>query len=267
MNSLLPKPPQDALTVRHLRRGIAYVAIALPFVVAIGNMLFARRFTLPGSISGTYYTDMRDVFVGSLCAIGVFLICYRYDKVDDRLSTVAGILAIGVALFRTTPNRQTTTVTTTDTVIGWVHLVCAVALFLALACFCFFLFTRSDPAQRTSRKRVRNGIYYACGGIILAAIALAAASTALPGSLYDTLKPLFWCEAIAVVAFGTAWLVKGEKIFSDAAAAADVPVGAGVGTPRWHALRPRRLMSPRIRRRQPTPVGDATVSEISDPQP
>jgi hypothetical protein len=121
MDMLLAKPPQDAATIRTLRRGIGVVALALPVVLTVGNILLARRFTLLGSISGSYYTAMRDVFVGSMCAIGVFLICYRYEKRDDRLSTLAGVLAIAVALFRTTSGDPTVKLTSTDTAIGWVH--------------------------------------------------------------------------------------------------------------------------------------------------
>src|SRR5947207_14353791 len=92
---------QDSATVRTLRRGIGLVAVALPFAITIGDSLIARKVTLVGSISGSYFTDMRDFFVGSLCAIGVFLVCYRYDRPDTILSTVAGALAIIVALFHT----------------------------------------------------------------------------------------------------------------------------------------------------------------------
>jgi hypothetical protein len=30
-----------------------------------------------------------------------------------------------------------------------------------------------------------------------------------------TLNPVFWLEAIAIVAFGVSWLVKGEAILGD----------------------------------------------------
>jgi hypothetical protein len=219
MDILLAKPPQDAATIRTLRRGIGVVALALPVVLTVGNILLARRFTLLGSISGSYYTAMRDVFVGSMCAIGVFLICYRYEKRDDRLSTLAGVLAIAVALFRTTSGDPTVKLTSTDTAIGWVHQLSAVALFVVLAYFCFFLFTRTDSAKQPSpRKRLRNRLYRACGGVILACMGLAALANALPAAARDTIKPLFWCEAIAVLAFGAAWMVKGETIFRDAQA-------------------------------------------------
>jgi hypothetical protein len=234
MDSLPAKPPQDAATILLLRRGIGIVGMALPFVLTIGNALFVHRFTLLGSISGSYYTHMRDVFVGSLCAIGVFLICYRYERLDDLLSTLAGVLAITVAVFPTTPDRRIVAITSTDTAIGRVHMISAAALFLLLAFFCLFLFTRTDrpPAQVTAKKRTRNRIYYACGGIILACVVLALASNLLSAPAQDTVKPLFWCETIAVLAFGAAWLVKGETIFKDSQPpATEMPGGGPIPAP------------------------------------
>ncbi|MFU8871628.1 DUF998 domain-containing protein [Micromonospora sp. SL4-19] len=217
MDSSPGKPPQDALTVRRLRLGIGVVGIALPIVLTVGNALLTGRFILLSSISGSYYTDMRNVFVGGMCAIGVFLICYRYRRLDDVLSTVAGLLAIAVALFPTATGVPAGALSPTDIMIGRVHLISATALFLLLAVFCIFLFPMPDWATvpTTPRTRVRNRIYHACGGVILGAIALAVASNALPQSTQGTLKPLFWCEALAVFAFGTAWLVKSEALFSD----------------------------------------------------
>jgi len=214
--SKAPKPPQDAETILVLRRGLGIIGIAMPFVLAIGNMLFTHSFTLIGSISASYFTQMRDVFVGMMFAMGVFLICYRYDFLDDLIGTIAGVLAILVALFRTTPDASATPITATDRAVATVHMISAIGLFLLLATFCIFLFTRSGAAsEMTPKKKVRNGVYYACGGVILGAMVLALISLFLPVSTYDTLKPLFWCESVAVVAFGAAWLVKGETIFKD----------------------------------------------------
>jgi drug/metabolite transporter (DMT)-like permease len=213
------RQPQDAATIRHLRRGIGAIGMALPFILTIGNAVRVGRFTLLSSISSSYYTGMRDVLVGSLCAIGVFLVLYRYQGFDDRLSTLAGVLAVVVALFPTTPDGKKMNLTTGSTVVGRIHAISAAALFLLLAYFCLFLFTRSDQSKPalTPRKRTRNGIYYVCGAVILAAVGLAAVSMALPMSFYRTVKPMFWCETAAVLAFGTAWLVKGDTVFTDTA--------------------------------------------------
>ncbi|MEV0809575.1 DUF998 domain-containing protein [Micromonospora sp. NPDC050200] len=210
-------PPQDMVTVRRLRLGIGVVGIALPFVLTAGNALFAGRLTLLESISGAYHTAMRDVFVGSMCAIGVFLVCYRYRPLDDALSSVAGVLAVVVALFPTASGAGDGPVSGTDVLVGRVHQVCAAALFLLLAGFCLFLFTRTDPAvvPVTPEKLVRNRVYRVCGAVIVVAVALAPASTLLPDAVRETVKPVFWCETVAVLAFGIAWLVKGEAIIRD----------------------------------------------------
>ncbi|MEV4483769.1 DUF998 domain-containing protein [Micromonospora coxensis] len=203
---------QDMLTVRRLRLGVGVVGVALPFVLTGGHALVAGRPTLLDSISGAYHTAMRDVFVGSMCAIGVFLICYRYRRVDDVLSSVAGALSIAVALLPTAPGSPTAA----QTLVGRLHQVCAAALFLILAGFCLLLFTRTDPTGApTPEKLIRDRVYRVCGWLIVAAIVAAVASTFLPDAVQDAVKPVFWCETVAVLAFGAAWLVKGEAIIRD----------------------------------------------------
>ncbi|MFI5489040.1 MULTISPECIES: DUF998 domain-containing protein [Micromonospora] len=216
MDSSPVRPPQDAQTIRRLRLGVGVVGIALPFVLTVGHALVTGTPALLTSISAYYYTELRDVFVGSMCAVGVFLISYRQRKVDDLLGTIAGVLAIAVALFPAATHDPGGPVTATDVLVGRVHQVSAAALFVLLAIFCIVLFPRTDPRIGEARTRVRDGLYRACGGVILAAIALAVASNALPESTRDTLRPLFWCEAVAVLAFGIAWFVKGEAMFRHA---------------------------------------------------
>lgn len=194
-----------------LRRSVGIIGIALPFVVALGNLLLTGD-GLRSSISSYYYTGMRDVFVGSLCAVGVFLFCYRYEQPDDRLGNLAGVAAIGVALF---PTRPEGTASTAQTVVGWLHLTFAVAFFASLAWFCLVLFTRDDGA-RTTRKSVRNMVYRTCGIVILTCLALAALNPlVVPDGLARALHPLFWLESAAIVAFGVAWFVKGDTVLRD----------------------------------------------------
>jgi hypothetical protein len=90
------------LTVSYLflRRAIGLIGALLPIVLPLGNCLSTGRWLLLPSVSSYYYSDMRNVFVGSLCAVGVFLICYRYQQWDDVLSNLAGFFAIGVAFCR-----------------------------------------------------------------------------------------------------------------------------------------------------------------------
>lgn len=208
---------QDAATVRRLRRGVGVIGIGLPFALILGHFYFANAIVLAGSMSQYYYTEMREVFVGSLCAMGVFLICYRYDKPSDRLGTISGTLALAVAIFHTTDGRKLP-VSHNDRIVGILHLIAAAGLLLMLAVFCFFLFPRLDPtkAGMTPQKRVRNKIYYVCGTIIVVSLlAVAASKLFLSDATRESVKPLLWCEVAAVLAWGVAWLVKGETIFKD----------------------------------------------------
>ncbi|SCL13296.1 DUF998 domain-containing protein [Micromonospora inyonensis] len=208
MSPETPKPPQDAVTVRRLRVSVGAVGIALPIVLTAGYALVTGRPALLDSLSGYYHSPMRDVFVGSMCAIGVFLISYRHRRPDDLISTIAGVLAIGVALFPTAPGDPSGT----ERVVGVVHQVCAAVLFLLLAVFCLVLFTRTDPTVRPDPVP-GNGFYRTCGYVIIAAIVLAVASNVLPDDVRDTLRPVLWCEAVAVFAFGAAWLARSDAIF------------------------------------------------------
>ncbi len=204
--------------MRLLRRSVGVIGLGLPFVLAVGNDIFARRAIVLNSLSAAYFTDMRDVFVGSMSAIGVFLICYRYAKPDEVVTTIAGVLAIVVALFHTTPDDKAIPVSSTGRLVALVHLSAAGALLLLMAYICLFLFTRTNPAVTpvTRQKHVRNGIYYGAGLVIIVSLLLAGASYFLPPSTRAAVKPLFWLESLAVIAFGVAWLVKGETIFKDA---------------------------------------------------
>ncbi|WDZ85097.1 hypothetical protein [Micromonospora cathayae] len=203
-----PRPPQDAVTVRRLRVGVGAVGLALPIVLIVGHGVVVGRPALLDSLSGYYHSELRDVFVGSMCAIGVFLISYRHRHPDDLISTIAGVLAIAVALFPTAPADPSRT----ERIVGVVHQVSAGALFLLLAVFCLVLFTRADPTVRPDPKP-GNRFYRSCGLLILAAIGLAVASIALPDDVRDTVRPVFWCETVAVFAFGAAWLARSDAIF------------------------------------------------------
>ena len=55
-----------------LRKAIGFIGLLLPLVLALGNLLLGDA-GLETSISLYYYTNMGSVLVGSLCAIGTFL--------------------------------------------------------------------------------------------------------------------------------------------------------------------------------------------------
>jgi len=211
-------PATTSLVISYLtlRKAVGVIGTALPFVLVPGKWLLQGGGIQP-SISAYYYTSMRDVFVGSLCAIGVFLLSYRgYDRVDDLTGNLACVFAVGLALFPTAPASSASAA---QVVVGYVHLALASAYFLTLAYFSLALFTKTDPAKpMTARKKQRNLVYTVCGYTILVSIALVVVDFAfLKHSGVQALDPVFWLESAAVLAFGISWLTKGEAILGDVA--------------------------------------------------
>lgn len=208
-------PNQLIISYLTLRKLIGLLGAGLPFVMALGGWIVFQT-TIQGSISGYYYTGMRDVFVGILCAIGVFLISYHgYDRADFIAGKLAGVFAIGIAIFPTSPDVQTTP---GNGIIGSVHYACAALFFLAIAYFSLFQFTKTNPKLKpTLKKKQRNTVYVVCGWAILVCLAfitmngLKAGGTIIP----DEYHPVFWLETVANMAFGISWIVKGEAILKD----------------------------------------------------
>jgi hypothetical protein len=199
------------LSYLDLRKSVGIIGMTLPFVVSFGKMLLDGPGVL-SSVSSYYYSSMGDVFVGSMCAIGVSLWSYRgYDRRDAAAGTIASICAIGVALF---PTPHDTGVKEVDLNI---HTGFAAVFFLTLAYFALVLFRKTHPyVPPTRMKVVRNKVYTVCGYTILAVIALIAALRLLPpDSPIIALSPVFWLESLASIAFGISWFVKGEALLKD----------------------------------------------------
>lgn len=185
-----------------LRRAIGFIGLALPFVLILGGQ-FTPGGGLLGSLSGYYYTDLRDVLVGAMCAVGVFLFAYYgHDWVDNAASTAAGLGAVGLALFPATPGHEATA---WDRTAGVLHLVFASVFFLMLAYFCLRRFPRDG--EQSSRLAA---VYRVCGGVILACLVLITLTSWF--ELAPHLRPALWLESVAVWAFGVAWLVKGRTL-------------------------------------------------------
>ena len=218
--------PDDPVVLSYLglRRAVGIIGCFLPFVLILGKLLLQSR-GLEDSISSYYYTTMGDVFVGSMCAIGIFLMsCRGYDRRDAIAGHLACLFAVGVALYPTTPEIGATFRTK---VIGAVHLSCATLLFLTLAYFCLKLFTQTSRDNPTRMKLQRNKVYSACGSIILACIGLIAICKV--SGVVEKFKPTLVFESVAILAFGVAWLTKGEAILKDEEEPQPSDAGKGIG--------------------------------------
>lgn len=209
--------PKDPIVLSYLalRKAVGAVALALPFVLAIPYWFVAHH-ALQSSISAYYYTGMRNLFVGSLCAISLFMLCARgYDLKDEIAGFFSSLCAIGVAFFPTTPDGIATK---HQYEVGTAHFTFAVLLFLTLAYFCLVLFKMSAEGHTITRQKLqRNRVYTFCGCTILSSLALILVIQVLLKHTYlvGHIGTLFSFETTSLIAFGIAWLTKGETFLKD----------------------------------------------------
>ncbi len=214
--------------MNRLRKAIGLIGFLLPTSLLVAVLVFGVP--MQNSISEFFFTPMRDVFVLTLSGIGVFLITYYgHDPeagdllTDWRVSTTAGVTALAVALIPTmcdasecyTPLTLFDRLIGSDTLQNILHFGAAGIFLTALALMCLKLFTKSDRANPGPRKARRNLIYRVCGWTILAMVAALFVVKLLLGDRWGwdaAWHFTFWAEAIAVWAFGIAWLVKGEAM-------------------------------------------------------
>ena len=209
------------LSFYRVRQALGWLGLALPIVLIGGTLALGHP--LPPSLSDFYYTPLRDVFVGILVSLGVFLLTYLGHRqpralVSDRnVSTVAGLGALGTALF---PNDTLDACLDAQipslTLPGAAHVASATLFLTMTAVFCLVLFRRSDSGRKAPLKRWRNRVYLACGVVIVAALAGLGAYflvvTPEQRCAVAELRPVLWLEVVTVLAFGLSWLVKGRAI-------------------------------------------------------
>jgi hypothetical protein len=211
-----------------LRKAVGWLGTLLPVILLVANPIALRIEHsscgwLPGSVSGYYYSPVRNVFVGALCALGLFLIAYVGDDLGDRVITdLAGMFALGVALFPTTPTVASPPSATCETVaqlstrqqvVGDIHAVASVLFFVMLA-WMAIRFITTDGAQPTQAELRRNLIYPICAVVILACVIAAIITNFLPASLRPPFPYLLLYEAVGIFAFGVSWFVKGQTLIS-----------------------------------------------------
>ncbi len=203
-----------ALSYLGLRRAVGWIGLLLPFGLALGNIIVFRAQGIEGSISSYLHTDMRGLFVGSICATAAFLMSYRYKREDTVAAFIAGLFAVGLSLF---PPARGSNPPTSEAIIGGFHWGFAASFFLTLAYFCLFLFTRTTAGKSpTTQKLKRNVLYRVCGCTMLGCLVLiGVVNVAFKNTWLESLSPVFWLETAALWAFGISWLVKGETILRD----------------------------------------------------
>lgn len=186
------------------------------------------------SISATYFTSSRDVFVGILTTIGFCFFYYQgfpneaarrtskrpWDYLSDAwVSSFAGAGALMVAFF---PHRATDTSLFPAEFAGLqifkLHYFGAIILFGCMALFCLFLFTRGNgteanwdnPEKQNQygipnvEMTMRNRAFIALGILIVISILWTAAQ------LFRG-QDIFLPELFAILFFCMAWVLKFAK--------------------------------------------------------
>lgn len=224
------------ISYKTLRRLIGILGMALPLALIAGGFLQPGG-GIQGSISAYYHTNMRDLFVGILFVVGLFLISYHgYDKEDNLVTNLSGLFAIGVALFPTVaPKAAVNVVTNTGgstagepplvrlgvfqlapELSGTLHVLWALLFFILLAYNAYFLFTKTGDKKPGPQKLTRNAIYRTCGILIVASLlGIVFYLVFLQKTVLRLYAPVLILETIALWAFGFSWFVKGETLFRD----------------------------------------------------
>jgi len=171
------------------------IALILPWIVCLlaSESLF--------SISHSYYSEARDVFVGLMSVVAAFLLAYQgHSFFQACFSKLASFAALGVAFF------PVVCIGCESSLVGNIHNISAVVLFSVLAYFCLGPFRQKTKAG-SAKAALRSKIYLYCGLLMVLSML---SILFIPEELQLEYEVIFWAEAIALTAFGTAWVVAGK---------------------------------------------------------
>ena len=184
---------------RALRLLVGIIAFAIPICVTIISS------DPLSSISSSYFTKARDVFVGMLFIVSAFLWAYNgHSKTQSYTSKIASISAVLVAVFPTVCDKCETSTTSI------IHYVSAIILFSMLTYFCLGPF-RNNTKGKGGKKGRRSTIYLICGLVMVGSmVGLGICEFALSDDLMVTLRITYWAETVALFSFGCAWMVAGK---------------------------------------------------------
>jgi hypothetical protein len=213
MTTILPKPKDPGsmiISYLTLRKILGLLGISLVPVLILGSFLLDHTNQVQISVSAYYHTHMRNVLVGVLCGMSLFLLSYHgYEWKDSLASKLAGAFALGIAFF---PTSQTDD---KADIISKLHYITSGIFFVILSYMSIFLFTKSS-GHKTPEKKKRNRIYRTCGIIMIISVA----GIPVDGikAIHDKiifLKPTLILETLALTSFGISWLTKGEGLLPD----------------------------------------------------
>lgn len=227
------KDPQYQYSMTHigLRWIVGLIAILIPVVLFLASK-YLDSVSLQPSISHYYLTPMRDLVMGSLFALAVFLCSYRGYKPEkgewltDRIVCfwagffliIVVICPIATEVFASN-NSTGIDIPSIWVIVGkaipQVHQYSAITFITLLGILAFVNFTRAGRlgVSLPFRYRVEHGFYrlsgltiFACVGALVAQYFIGL-SKGIDGWVFFP-QATFWFESAAVFAFGFSWLIK-----------------------------------------------------------
>jgi hypothetical protein len=198
---------------------VGVLGMLLPVLLVVGTKALYNEGPFPrNSLSAYYYSGGRDLFVGILCALGVFLIGYKVAEanLDNTLTLIAGGCAVLVALFPTNRPGEVPEASLTllqvelgEGVVKVVHYLSAGVFLTSLAVISYHFGKREYKRESHANARTAGfwrNFHFACAGFIVFGLVVAVAGK----PFYEA--ALLIGEIIAVVAFAVSWLFKGLEI-------------------------------------------------------
>lgn len=213
------RPSDVVKSYYRVRQALGYLGIALPFLLIVTGLTSNAR--LEPSVSDFFHTLNRDIFVGTMTAISIFLLVYDgYERSDGEwlsdnyITTIAGIAGLGVAFFpNESPSGQMTTLTQQFVGIGispFVHYTSCLVFFYCMGHICMFKFSKTSNLARRKWYRTCGWIILASGILVGGVSYLKLAGSTEVKQVVLNYNLVFWIEAVGVWAFSSAWLVKGH---------------------------------------------------------
>ncbi len=219
-------------------------------------LLLAFFYSFPtDEVDGYRKHTKLDIWLAKIAGVSAFLIAFSpttgsgclYDGSEVARVFITG--ATGSEMFNNTVRDVTGTITydfwasfsrfgspeNVPVILRSLHFGAAAVMFLILAYFSYFVFTRSNSSASQmpgNRKGRRNMWYRGLGiAILLAVLAIGVKSAALEWLLsperaaaveafWNSLRLTFVFESVALCSFGLSWMIKGRfiKAFEDEAA-------------------------------------------------
>ncbi len=233
------------ISYHKIRIAVGFIGILLPFSLWLLNSIinntnllnnpfwiryngiYSPEENLKDSISHFYYSTVGELFTGSLCAVALFLFCYRgYPKPksgkyrfipgDSFMANFAAVMALLVVIFPTSSSEINDNLRSfiASEYTGYIHYGAAVLFFTTLSLISFVNFRRTKFPEQFGKMK-SHPIYKTCAIIMMICmlslfIVFILERNGVNIDWAEKINLTYWLETIMLIAFGTSWIIKGK---------------------------------------------------------